>query len=204
MNMDPFYPIVDSAEWVGRLVGAGARFIQLRIKEMDENGLAAEIRAALDICAEEGATLVVNDYWQIAIEEGADFVHLGQEDLDDADLRLIRDAGIRIGVSTHDHDELERALTVEPDYVALGPIWPTILKAMRYGPQGLHRIAEWKRLIGEIPLVAIGGITLERAPLCLAEGADIVSVVTDIVRADDPEGRARAWIDATRPAEPEM
>lgn len=204
MNMDPFYPIVDSAEWVGRLVGAGARFIQLRIKEMDEDGLAAEIRAALDICAEEGATLVINDYWQIAIEEGADFVHLGQEDLDDADLRLIRDAGIRIGVSTHDHDELERALTVEPDYVALGPIWPTILKAMRYGPKGLHRIAEWKRLIGEIPLVAIGGITLERAPLCLAEGADIVSVVTDIVRADDPEGRARAWIDATRPAEPEM
>ena len=196
--LDPFYPIVDSADWVRRLLGAGARLVQLRIKDRPAEELRAEIRSAIAQCRAVAAQLVVNDYWDIAIDEGANFVHLGQEDLDGADIKRIRAHGLRLGVSTHDHAELDRGLSFDPDYVALGPIYPTRLKAMAFGPQGLERIGEWKKLVGARPLVAIGGITLERAPLCLAAGADIVSVVTDITLDADPDARARAWVAATR------
>jgi thiamine-phosphate pyrophosphorylase len=199
-ELDPFYPIVDSAAWVARLVGAGARLIQLRVKDKDEAWLARETREALAVCARTGAALVVNDFWRVAIEEGAPWVHLGQGDLDHADVGAIRNAGLMLGVSTHDEAELERALKFEPDYVALGPIYFTRLKAMAFAPQGLERISEWKRRVGAIPLVAIGGLTVERAKLCLAAGADIVSVVTDITLHPDPEARAREWVAATRPA----
>jgi len=198
--LDPFYPIVDSAAWVARLVGVGARLIQLRVKDRDEAAVAREAREALKICVAAGATLVVNDHWRIAIGEGAPFVHLGQSDLDGADIAAVRKAGVKLGVSTHDEAELKRALALKPDYVALGPIYPTILKVMAFAPQGLDRIGEWKHRIGAIPLVAIGGLTVERAKLCLAAGADIVSVVTDITLNADPEARARQWIAATRPA----
>jgi thiamine-phosphate pyrophosphorylase len=197
-GLDPFYPIVDSAFWVGRLVGAGARLIQLRIKDRDDAAVARETGEALDICGKAGATLVVNDYWRIAIGEGAPWVHLGQGDLDGADIAVIRKAGVKLGVSTHDEAELQRALALEPDYVALGPIYPTILKAMAFAPQGLERIGEWKRRVGAVPLVAIGGLNVERAKLCLAAGTDIVSVVTDITLNAGPEARAREWIGATR------
>jgi thiamine-phosphate pyrophosphorylase len=160
--------------------------------------VARETRAALAICRAAGAQLVVNDYWRIAIGARADFVHLGQGDLDEADAPAIRRAGLKLGVSTHDDSELDRALALEPDYVALGPIYPTRLKAMAFAPQGLERIAKWKRRIGAIPLVAIGGLDVERARLCFAAGADIVSVVTDITLNADPEGRAKEWIAATR------
>jgi thiamine-phosphate pyrophosphorylase len=200
MTLDPFYPIVDSADWVRRLLGVGAKLIQLRVKDRPRDDLREEIRAALALCRATGAQLVVNDYWDLAIDEGADFVHLGQEDLNGADIKRIRAHGLKLGVSTHDHAELGRGLSFDPDYVALGPIYPTRLKAMAFGPQGLERIGEWKKLIGTRPLVAIGGINLERAPLCLAAGADIVSVVTDITLNPDPEARAAAWVAATRPA----
>jgi thiamine-phosphate pyrophosphorylase len=199
MTLDPFYPIVDSAAWVARLVGVGARLVQLRVKDQSEAAVARETRAALAVCRPAGATLVVNDFWRVAIAEGAPWAHLGQDDLDQgADVGAIRRAGVKLGVSTHDHAELERALALEPDYVALGPIYPTRLKAMAFAPQGLDRIGEWKRRIGAIPLVAIGGLTVERARLCLAAGADVASVVTDITLNADPEGRAREWVAATR------
>ena len=200
MTLDPFYPIVDGADWVARLAGVGARLIQLRVKDKDERTVAREAREALATCARAGATLVVNDYWRIAIDVGAPWLHLGQGDLDRADVAAVRRAGVRLGVSTHNEAELARALTLNPDYVALGPIYPTILKAMAFAPQGLDRIGEWKRHIGAIALVAIGGLTVERAKLCLAAGADVVSVVTDITLNADPEARAREWIAATRPA----
>ena len=199
MSLDPFYPIVDSAAWVERLVGAGARLIQLRVKDRPEAEVEPEARAALAICERAGATLVVNDYWRVALAIRAPWVHLGQEDLETADIAAIRLAGIKLGVSTHDEAELQRALTLEPDYVALGPIYPTILKAMRFGPQGLERISEWKRRVGVLPLVAIGGLNVERGRACLAAGADVVSVVTDITLNADPEGRTREWVAATRP-----
>ncbi len=199
LELDRFYPIVDSAAWVERLVGAGARLIQLRVKDRPEAEVAQEARAALAVCRRAGALLVLNDYWRVAFDVGADYVHLGQEDLDGADVAAIRARGVRLGVSTHDDAELERALALSPDYVALGPIYPTVLKAMRFGPQGLEKIGVWKRRLGAIPLVAIGGLTIERGVACLAAGADVVSVVTDITLNPDPEARTRAWVAATRP-----
>ena len=198
-GLDPFYPIVDSAAWVGRLVGVGAKFIQLRIKDATEDHLRTETHHAMTICRRSGAELVINDHWEIAIDAGADWIHLGQGDLDEADIGAIRANGIRLGISTHDDAELARALTFAPDYVALGPIYPTTLKAMAFAPQGLERIGEWKRGIGATPLVAIGGLNVERAKLCLAAGADIVSVVSDITLNADPEARACEWMAATRP-----
>jgi thiamine-phosphate pyrophosphorylase len=199
-ELDPFYPIVDNAAWVDRLVAVGVRLIQLRVKERDHSEVRAQTRMALARCASSGAQLIINDYWEIAIDEGADFVHLGQGDLEGADMKYIRSHGLRVGISTHDHAELERALFFDPDYVALGPIYPTVLKAMPFAPQGLARIGEWKRLVGKRPLVAIGGINLQRASLCLAAGADSAAVVTDITLNSDPEARARAWLAATRRA----
>jgi thiamine-phosphate pyrophosphorylase len=196
--LDPFYPVVPDSTWVARLVPAGTRLIQLRIKDQPEAEIRRQVKEANAVCAAHGADLIVNDYWQAAIDEGCAWVHLGQEDLLDADIKALRRAAIRIGVSTHDHAELDKGLTVDPDYVALGPIWPTALKQMPWAPQGTERLGEWKRLIGHRPLVAIGGLTLERALLCLAAGADIAAVVGDIVNHRDPIAQARAWIAATR------
>lgn len=193
-----FYPVVPDADWVGRLASAGARFIQLRIKDQPDVELRRQVRAAKASCAAHGADLIVNDYWQIAVDEKCGWVHLGQEDLADADVKAIRRAGLLLGVSTHDHVELEKGLAVDPDYVALGPIYPTLLKKMPWTPQGLERIGEWKKLIGRKPLVAIGGLTVERAKLCLAAGADSAAVVSDIVNHADPMGQTRAWLAATR------
>ena len=197
-SIEPFYPIVDSAAWVGRLVGTGVKFIQLRIKDATEAHLRRELHHAMTICRRSGAELVVNDHWEFAIDAGADWVHLGQTDLDEADVDAIRLHSIRLGISTHSHEELERALTFEPDYVALGPIFPTTLKPMPFGPQGLERIGEWKQLIGERPLVAIGGLDIERARQCLASGADSVAAVSDITLNADPEARAVAWMTMTK------
>ncbi len=188
------YPVVDSAAWVERLVAAGARLVQLRIKHDDEALLRREIRTARAACLAAGARLVVNDHWRLAIDEAVDFIHLGQEDLDRADRAAIHDAGVRLGVSTHSDAELDRALAVAPDYLALGPIYFTTLKQMPFAPQGLARIGDWKRRVGVLPLVAIGGITLERAPGCLDAGADCVAVVSDILSHAAPEARLKRWI----------
>jgi thiamine-phosphate pyrophosphorylase len=198
MRLDPFYPIVNSAEWVARLVPLGVGLVQLRIKERSREEVRAEIRAAKAVCLSNCAQLIVNDYWQLAIEESCDFVHLGHSDLNTADVSAIRRAGIRMGLSTHDHAELERALSFDPDYVALGPIYPTLLKKMPWPPQGLERITEWKRLCHPKPLVAIGGLTVERLLGVFAAGADSAAVVTDIIRHAQPEARTREWLAATR------
>lgn len=198
MTLDRFYPIFDGADWIERMLPLGVRLVQLRVKDRPEAETRAEIARARDLCAAAGATLVVNDHWRIALEEGCDFVHLGQEDLDDADVPAICAAGLKLGVSTHDEAELTRALALDPAYVALGPVYPTILKAMKWGPQGLERVAAWKARIGDTPLVAIGGFTVERAAGAFKAGADVVSAVTDITLNPDPKARVRDWLAATR------
>jgi thiamine-phosphate pyrophosphorylase len=192
---DRFYPIVDSVAWVARLAALGVGTVQLRAKELDAEQARAVVRAALK--AAGGARLVVNDYWQAAIDEGAKHLHLGQEDLASADVAAIRRAGLTLGLSTHDDAELDTALRHDPDYVALGPIYPTTLKAMRFAPQGLERITLWKKRVGKIPLVAIGGITLERAAGVGAAGADSIAVVSDVTLNKNPDARVCAWLGQT-------
>ena len=197
MSLPRFYPIFDSADWVSRALAVGVRMIQLRMKDASDEALRAEIARARDLARQASAILVVNDHWRLAIELGCDWLHLGQEDLDGADLSAVRAAGLRLGLSTHDGAELDRALSVGPDYVALGPVWPTILKKMPWAPQGLDRVAEWKRRVDAVPLVAIGGLTPERGRAALDAGADVVSAVTDITLNPDPEARMREWLRVT-------
>ena len=194
MTLPRFYPIFDSADWIAGALNAGVRMVQLRIKDADDSTLTAEMTRARDLARDAGAIMVVNDHWRHAIDLGCDWLHLGQEDLDTADLPAIRAAGLRLGVSTHDGAELDRALSVAPDYIALGPVYPTILKKMPWAPQGLDRITDWKRQVGTTPLVAIGGMSVERAPGAFAAGADIVSAVTDITLNPDPDARLHDWL----------
>ena len=198
MSLDRFYPIFDQPDWLARALPLGVKLVQLRMKDLPEAELRAAVARGLAMARTHGAVMVVNDHWRIAIDEGCDWVHLGQEDLDTADLAAIRQAGLKVGISTHDYAELDRALSLAPDYVALGPVYPTILKKMRWHRQGLGKLAEWRRLVGDIPLVAIGGMSVERAAGAFEAGADIVAAVTDITLHDDPEARLNQWVEATR------
>ncbi|WP_025885582.1 thiamine phosphate synthase [Asaia prunellae] len=191
----PIYPVVDHPRWVERLGAAGARFIQLRLKNLDPETLRSQVIEGQEAAARHNVRLVLNDYWQLALELGIDYIHIGQEDLDTTDLEQIRAARIAFGISTHSHQELDRALSVRPDYVALGPIWETKLKKMIWDPQGVEKLTEWRRIIGpDMPLVAIGGITKARASSCIAAGADSVAAVSDFIASDDPEYQVRAWL----------
>lgn len=198
MTLDRFYPIFDHSDWLKRMLPLGIKLVQLRVKDQPDAVVRKHIEISRDLCREHGAVLVINDYWEMAIDLGCDWLHLGQEDLDEADLAAIRKAGIKLGVSTHDDDELERVLALDPDYVALGPVYPTILKKMKWHQQGLPRVTEWKERVGTTPLVGIGGMSVERAAGVYEAGADIVSAVTDITLNTDPEGRVRQWLEATR------
>ncbi len=193
-----FYPIVPDVAWLSRLVPLGVRTVQLRIKDRTADDILSQVRDALVVCRAHDCRLIVNDHWQAAIKAGAGFVHLGQEDLAAADLAAIKGAGLGLGLSTHSEDELETALSAGPAYVALGPIYETKLKAMQWAPQGLDRITQWKWRIGDLPLVAIGGITPERAGGVLAAGADSVAVISDFMTAPHPEARVKLWLDWER------
>lgn len=193
MRLPRVYAVLPDAAMIARLVPQGLRLVQLRFKGAAED-VPGQIAAARAVCARHGAQLVVNDHWRAALDQGVDFIHLGQEDLDSADTAAIARAGARLGISTHDRAELDRALALSPAYVALGPVWPTRLKAMRWQPQGLEKVTRWKAMIGDLPLVAIGGITAERLPGVFAAGADVAAVVTDLVTAPDPEARTRQWL----------
>ena len=186
MKLDPFYLIVDSADWIERLIPIGVKLVQLRMKDVSEDILREHIKRSKAICEKFGCQLIINDYWQIAIEEKCDFIHLGQEDLADADLASIQKAGLKLGVSTHDSAELDKALAVKPDYVALGPVYETILKKMKWQPQGVEKVTRWKSLVGDLPLVAIGGLTPDRAQGVLQAGADSAAVVTYIKLNENP------------------
>jgi thiamine-phosphate pyrophosphorylase len=191
---DRFYAIIDSLAWLKRLTALGVGTVQLRAKNLGDADALALVREALAVTRGTKTRLVVNDYWRAAIDAKADHLHLGQEDLADADIAAIRRAGLTLGLSTHDDAELGNALKHKPDYVALGPIFATTLKAMRFGPQGIARVTEWKKRVGTTPLVAIGGIKLEQAAEIFAAGADSIAVVSDVTQNPDPDARVRAWL----------
>lgn len=201
---DLFYPIVPDAAWVARIAPLGVKTLQLRLKDVSPEEVRQQIGESLETARRHGCQLIVNDYWREAIAAGADYIHLGQEDLAAADVAAIKSAGLRLGISTHSEEELALALAAEPQYVALGPIYETKLKVMKWSPQGLTRVGAWKRRIGTLPLVAIGGITPERADDVVAAGADSVAVITDFMTAQDPERRIEMWVDwaASRGAKP--
>ncbi len=189
-----FYPVLPDLGWLERLVPLGVKTVQLRLKDAETSEINRQIAASLELCAKHECQLIVNDYWREAIALGADYIHLGQEDLAAADLEAIKAAGLKLGISTHSHEELEIALKAKPDYVALGPVYETKLKKMKWAPQGLDRVTEWKSLLS-CPLVAIAGITVERAPNVLAAGADSLAVVTDIIAHPSPESRVAEWLE---------
>ena len=197
MKLDPFYPVLDSTQWLRQLLPLGLRLVQLRVKELQGEALAAEIRLAIRLCKKAQCELIINDYWQLAIELGCDYIHLGQEDLDAADMQAIRSAGLRFGISTHSEAELQRAISLKPDYIALGPVYPTILKNMPWQAQGLARVSQWKKQLGALPLVGIGGMNLDRAAGVLDAGADSVALVTDITLNSDPLAQTRRWLSLT-------
>jgi thiamine-phosphate pyrophosphorylase len=191
-----FYPVVPTADWVQRLLGWGVRTIQLRIKAADHTPaeIALQVRAAVEAGrAVPGAQVFINDHWQLALAAGAYGIHLGQEDLTDvegADIESLRHAGLRLGLSTHTPAELARAHAVQPSYLAIGPIYPTTLKVMPYEPVGLERLKLWAPQAAPYPVVAIGGISLERLPGVMACGVDGVAVVSAVTLAADPERAA--------------
>ncbi|UGA51316.1 MULTISPECIES: thiamine phosphate synthase [Dickeya] len=180
------YPVVDSVEWIERLLAAGVRTIQLRIKDQPADRAEPDIIRAIALGRRHQARLFINDYWQLAVKHQAYGVHLGQEDLDTADLNAIRAAGLRLGVSTHDAAELARAVAISPSYIALGHIFPTQTKAMPSAPQGLAELARHiHALDGRFPTVAIGGISIDRAPAVLETGVGSIAVVSAITQAAD-------------------
>ena len=193
-GLDVFYPIVPDIGWMRRLVPLGVQTIQLRLKDAAEAEVRRQILESLEICIRHDCQLIVNDYWREAIAAGADYIHLGQEDLAAADIPTIKAAGVKLGISTHNEEELAIALAAEPDYVALGPIYETKLKVVPFGPQGLDRVRLWKDRLGSTPLCAIGGITPDRAPGVVAAGADTVAVITDFFTHADPEARVGQWL----------
>jgi hydroxymethylpyrimidine kinase/phosphomethylpyrimidine kinase/thiamine-phosphate diphosphorylase len=181
------YPVVDSVEWVARLLKFGVKTLQLRIKDKQPKQVEQQIIDAIALGKEYNARLFINDYWQLAIKHNAYGVHLGQEDMDVADLPLIAEAGLRLGLSTHGYYEMLRARQLKPSYIALGHIFPTQTKDMPSDPQGLTRLSQYAHLMSDIATVAIGGINLDRAPAVWDTGVGSIAVVTAITLADDPQ-----------------
>lgn len=189
------YPVVDSVEWIARLLDAGVRTLQLRIKDKREEEVEADVIAAIALARRYNARLFINDYWRLAIKHQAYGVHLGQEDLDTTDLTAIRQAGLRLGLSTHDDIEIDVALAARPSYIALGHVFPTQTKQMPSAPQGLATLTRHIARLGDYPTVAIGGISLSRAPEVLATGVGSIAVVSAITQADEWQQATRQLLD---------
>lgn len=189
--------MLPDAQWVGRMARAGVPTVQLRFKSDDAAATEREVHSAVDAVLGTGALLFINDHWQTAIAAGAYGVHLGQEDLDalaPEQVQQIRDAGLRLGVSTHGYAEMVRADAVSPSYIAMGAVYPTTLKKMATAPQGVARLAAYARLLRGYPQVGIGGIDAVRLPEVLATGVGSVAVVRALVAAEDPEATAAQWM----------
>ena len=178
---------MDSVDWIERCLKAGIKTIQLRIKDRQDPHLEEKIATAITIGKKYDARLFINDYWQLAIKHGAYGIHLGQEDISIANLAEIKEAGIRLGVSTHGFYEMLRAHNYRPSYLAFGAIYPTTTKDMTGQIQGLEKLAHFVPLMHDYPMVAIGGIDLARAPEVAKTGVGGIAVVRAITESDDPE-----------------
>lgn len=193
-----FYLIIDDVLWLPRFLPLGLKLVQLRIKDQPEDMVFQQIQQAKTLCEAAGCQLVINDYWELAIEADCDYIHLGQEDLQTANVGKIKAAGLKLGVSTHCEAEIENAMAAQPDYIALGPVYETTLKKMLWRQQGLGRVRQWKDIVGDLPLVAIGGLTVERAAGVYEAGADCISVVSDVLQHENPEARLTQWLDIAK------
>ncbi len=187
-------PIVDTVEWIEKLVSLpGITDIQLRFKDTsDYDTILDRIKRAQTLCKANGVHLWINDYWKAAIEAGGCFgVHLGQEDMascvDAGGFELIRSAGLAFGISTHSYSELAAAIGVAPSYISLGPVFATSSKDVKFAPQGLETVRQWRSLMPpELPLVAIGGIGNSDVARAVRDaGADCVAVIGAVTKADD-------------------
>ncbi len=185
------YAVVDSADWVQRVLVSGVKTVQLRIKSPELVDIRREVQLSVQHAKAAKAQLFINDHWQLAIEEGAYGVHLGQEDLHVADLQAIAQAGLRLGLSTHCYWEVCRAWALQPSYIACGPMYATQSKDMPWQPQGTHNVSYWSALL-PLPLVAIGGISVERASQARQAGAAGVAVISAITAAASPEAAIMA------------
>jgi hydroxymethylpyrimidine kinase/phosphomethylpyrimidine kinase/thiamine-phosphate diphosphorylase len=181
------YPVVDSIEWVKRLLAVGVKTLQYREKHLTGDALAQAIEHVVDLGKQHNAQLFINDHWQLAIKFNAYGVHLGQEDIALADLAKIKSAGLRLGISTHGYYEFLQAQAYQPSYIAVGAIFPTKTKDMSGQIQGVERLARLVSLNTDIPMVAIGGINLANATEVLATNVGSIAVVTAITEADNPE-----------------
>ena len=180
------YPVVDSSEWVQTLLSLGVKTIQLRIKNKSRQVLESEIQKSIQYAKKFEARLFINDYWELAIAHGAYGVHLGQEDLETANINRIREAGLRLGISTHCYYEVARAHTFKPSYLACGPIFPTTSKIMPFTPQGLTNLQRWHKTLSSYSLVAIGGINTTNIQPVLATKVSGVAMISAITQSDDP------------------
>lgn len=181
------YPVVPDAQWVERLLALGVRTLQLRIKTSTDAALRAQIARAVEAGRDCRARVFINDHWRIAIELGAYGVHLGQEDLQDADLTAISAAGLRLGLSSHGYAEMLTALHFRPSYIAVGPIFATATKVVPAAPQGLVRLERYVRFLERLamPAVAIGGIDAATLGPVLATGVASAAVVRAVTGAPD-------------------
>lgn len=194
-NIPNFYPIVDSYEWIERIVPLGVKIIQLRIKNKSLGEVFEQASLAKRVCEKYNCMFFLNDYWEIALDLNLCGVHLGYEDQQEADLVKIRQHNLYLGLSTHSIEELNTALRISPSYVALGPIFETTLKKMQFAPQGVAKVTEWRELIPRhIPLVAIGGIKLSDSKAIYDAGANSIAVVSDVTQNAHPEERVNCWL----------
>ena len=174
------------------LLEAGARILQLRLKDAPSRDFFAAARTIVGLCRARGALMIVNDRADIARLAEADGVHVGQDDLPVAAARAIVGAGRIVGVSTHGVEQARTAEAAGADYIGFGAIYPGGLKNVA-NAQGLERLRAVRSAV-RIPIVAIGGITEATAPAVLAAGANAVAIISDVARAADPGAKARALI----------
>jgi hydroxymethylpyrimidine kinase/phosphomethylpyrimidine kinase/thiamine-phosphate diphosphorylase len=187
------YPIVDSIAWLHLLLPTGVTTFQLRLKNKKDLDIETEIKLGIALAKKFQARLFINDYWQLAIKYKAYGVHLGQENLLQADISAIYQAGLRLGISTHNDDEIKKALLIKPSYIACGPVFPTTSKKMLFGPLGVPQLQHWQQTL-HYPLVAIGGINLENLSQVLATGVNGIAMISAITQADDPVGAAQEFL----------